>query len=318
MASLRSRMFCKFFSFMPRPPWTYRAPPTFIEKSAGYKKGATELTLPQWRTAMEQFSSKRPLPKGTEYEPVTADGITGEWVFKKKHPSGRTLLYLHGGGYVINSAKSHRSHVANIANAADARVLNIDYRLAPEHPFPAAVEDAVQAYRWLLKQDIPPQQIAIAGDSAGGGLTVATMLALKEAGDQLPGGGVCLSPWFDLAMTGNSNKDKIKVDKILDPIDIENMAAHYLQQADPETPTASPLYGDLTGLPPLLIHVGTDELLLDDSRRFAELARQAGVEVQLDIWEGMFHVWHLAAGIVPEATQAIGEIADFLKKTIKE
>ncbi len=314
MASRRSRMFCRFFSYMPRPPWTYQAPPTFIEKIAGYKKGDTELTLPQWRTAMEKFTSKRPMPRGTKYEPVIADGVTAEWVFTTNHPPGLTLLYLHGGGYLINSAKSHRGHVANIVKAAKARALNINYRLAPEHPFPAAVEDAVKAYRWLLKQNIPPQQIALAGDSAGGGLAVAAMLALKEAGDDLPGAGVCLSPWFDLAMTGNSNKDKIQVDKILNPIDIENMAAHYLQQADPKTPTASPLYGDLTGLPPLLIHVGTDELLLDDSRRFADLARKAGVEVQLDIWEGMFHAWHLAVGILPEASRAIADIAAFLKK----
>ena len=318
MPSLGARLFCKIFSYMPRPPWTYQAPPTLTERLAGYKKRERQVSLNQWRAALEGLGNRRPLPKGIAYEAASADGVRTEWVFNESHSGRRTLLYLHGGGYIVNSAKSHRSHAANLAIAADVRVLNVDYRLAPEHPFPAAVEDAVQAYRWLLKQGHSAKEIAIAGDSAGGGLTIATMLALKEAGDELPAGGVCLSPWFDLALTGNSFRDRVKDDKILKQIDLENMAAHYLQGADAKTPTASPLYGDLTGLPPLLIQVGTSELLLDDSRSFTAQARKAGVQVRLDIWEDMFHVWHMAAGIAPEAARAIAEIGDFLKGIIKD
>jgi acetyl esterase/lipase len=196
---------------------------------------------------------------------------------------------------------------------AGAPLLLVDYRLAPEHPFPAALEDATRSYRWLLRRGSSPERIAVAGDSAGGGLTVAAMLEWKASGQPVPAAGVCLSPWFDLAMTGESIRTKASVDPTLRPSDMSFVAWCYLRSADPKTPTASPLYGDLTGLPPILIQVGTNEILLDDSRRFADRAGQMGVSVQLEIWDEMFHVWHAYFQFVPEARKAIAAIGEFLR-----
>jgi acetyl esterase/lipase len=266
---------------------------------------------------MERMARRsRPLPD-TRFERVDSDGVPAAWVSSPAAAPDRVILYLHGGGYYGGSLTTHQGLASRLSKGAGAPVLLADYRLAPEHPFPAAVEDATKSYRWLLHRGFSPERIAVAGDSAGGGLAVAAMLELKASGEALPAAAVCLSPWFDLAMTGESIETKASVDRILRPSDMPFVVWCYLRSVDPRTPTASPLYGDLSGLPPLLIQVGTDEILLDDSRHFAERARQATVSVRLDIWEGMIHVWHAYARFVPEAREAIAQIGEFLRSQWK-
>jgi acetyl esterase/lipase len=214
----------------------------------------------------------------------------------------------------MGSIESHRQLVANLSAASDAPVLNVSYRLGPEHPYPAAVEDAMAAYRFALSTGLDPTSVAIAGDSAGGGLTVACLVALRNAGDPLPAAGVCISPWFDLTLTSESMRSKADVDPMVDHRKLSMLAEAYLAGTDPKTPTASPLFADLTDLPPLLVHVGTREVLLDDSTRFCERARSAGVDVELAIWEEMFHVWHAFADLLPEGHEAIDEIGGYLTR----
>jgi acetyl esterase/lipase len=223
------------------------------------------------------------------------------------------LLYLHGGAYQIGSPATLRHMIALIAGAAEARALSVAYRLAPEHPFPAAIEDALTAYRFLLAAGTDPQDIVIAGDSAGGGLTLATLVALRDAGDRLPAAAVAMSPWTDLALTGDSLRTRADVDVMIKPSGMAESAAIYLAGADPRHPYASPLYADLQGLPPILIHVGDAEVILDDSTRFAAKARGDGVDVTLEVWPEMPHVWHAFAGLLPESDQAIERIGDWLQ-----
>jgi phosphinothricin tripeptide acetyl hydrolase len=224
------------------------------------------------------------------------------------------VLYLHGGGYVIGSPRSHRHLAAAIAGAAAARALLLDYRLAPEHPYPAALEDATAAYRWLLAQGIAPGRVVIAGDSAGGGLTVATLLALREAGVPLPAAGVCISPWVDLTCGGSSYVSKADADPIVQRAGVEQMARAYLGSTAPREPLASPLFADLRGLPPLLIHVGSEEVLLDDSVQLAERARAAGVDTTLEVYERMIHVWHWFLPMLDEAQTAVEAIGRFARR----
>ena len=245
--------------------------------------------------------------------PVDAGGVPAEWIVPPGAAEGRVLLYLHGGGYVVCSVNTHRDLIARLARAAGARGLGIDYRLAPEHPFPAAVEDATTAYRWLVSRRTDPARIAIAGDSAGGGLTLATLIALRDAGEPLPAAAACLSPWVDLEGVGASMTAKAAVDPFVRKEMIQFMAQQYLGDRDPRTPLAAPLYADLQGLPPLLIQVGTAEVLLDDATRIAERARAAGVEVSLEVWDDMIHVWQLFAPMLPEGQQAIERIGAFIR-----
>jgi acetyl esterase/lipase len=192
--------------------------------------------------------------------------------------------------------------------------LSVDYRLAPEHQFPAAVHDGVAAYRWLRGQGVPATSIVIAGDSAGGGLALATLLSLKQAGDELPAGGVCMSPVTDLAKEGESMRTKVDVDPMVQPKSSAAYAQKYIGGGDTKTPLASPLYAELKGLPPLHILVGTWEVLLDDSTRFARKAQAAGVAVDLEVWEEMIHIWPFFAAVLPEGRQAIDRMASFIKK----
>ncbi len=239
-------------------------------------------------------------------------GVKGEWAEPAVHTGNRTLLYLHGGGYVIGSPASHRDLVSAIADAAQARALILDYRLGPEHPFPAAVDDALAAYRGLLQQGCAAQSLFIAGDSAGGGLTIATLLSIKQAGLPLPAAGICLSPWVDLTLGSDTITSKAADDPLLTPAALRWMRDQYLAGQDPNATLASPLFADLSGLPPLLIQVGSEEILLDDSRHLDERARAAGVEVTLEVWNGMMHVWHLMAMMIPEGKQAIQAIGNYV------
>jgi epsilon-lactone hydrolase len=215
---------------------------------------------------------------------------------------------------VIGSVNTHRDLLARIARASGARVLGINYRLAPEHPFPAAVEDSVAAYRWMLAEGLKPSRIAVAGDSAGGGLTVATLIAIRDAKLPTPGAGVCISPWVDMEGIGETMKTRAAVDPVVQREGLLGMAAAYLGGQNPRSPLAAPLYADLKGLPPLLIQVGDAETLLDDSIRLNDRAKAAGVSTKLEVWPEMIHVWQLFASFLPEGQQAIDGIGSFLKE----
>ncbi len=250
-------------------------------------------------------------------ESVDAGGVPAEWISAPGASQERVLLYLHGGGYVMCGVATHRDLIARLARAAGVRALGIDYRLAPEHPFPAAVEDAMAACRWIVSSGVDPARVIVAGDSAGGGLTLATLVALRDAGDPLPAGAICISPWVDLEGTGDSMTRKAEADPFVTWQGLQFMARQYLRDTDPRTPLAAPLYADLRGLPPLLIQVGTAETLLDDSTRIAARAEAAGVTVSLDFWEDMIHGWHIFAPILPEGQQAIESIGTFIRTHIR-
>jgi len=273
----------------------------------------TELSILEMRAGLEAMVASVPLDPEVQREPTTAGGVPAEWQIAPNADRGRTILYLHGGGYCLGSMNTHRDLASRLSRAAAARVLLIDYRLAPEHPHPAAVDDATAAYRWLLAHGATPARTVVAGDSAGGGLTVATLLALRDSRTPLPAAGVCLSPWVDLAGTGASMTTKAAVDPMVQRDGLQLMAAAYLAGQDPRTPLASPLYANLSGLPPLLIQVGTAETLLDDATRLAERARTAGVTVTLEPWEDMIHVWQAFAMVLPEGQQAVERIGEFVR-----
>jgi len=268
------------------------------------------------RAAMEAMTAAMPLPTDARIDAVDAGGVAAEWTAVDGARSDRVLVYLHGGGYNIGSVRTHRMLTTALSRAASLRVLSVDYRLAPEHPFPAAIDDAVAAYRFVLKGGMAPHKVAIAGDSAGGGLTAATLLALRDGGHPLPAAAVCISPWLDLSQSGPSMKTRADSDPIVTEAALDRMAAAYLDGQDARTPNASPMFGELAGLPPILIHVGTAEVLYDDSVRFAERVRQAGGEVELDVWEDMIHVSHAFTPMLPEAGQAIDKIASFLDRRL--
>jgi len=274
-------------------------------------------TLEEMRSATETLAAILPLPPDVVCECVDAHGVPAEWISAPGVLPERMVLYLHGGGYVLGSIGTHRALISGIARAARARGLAVSYRLAPEHPFPAAVEDGVAAYRFLLSRGIPPQNIAIAGDSAGGGLAVGVVLALRDAGDPLPAAVVCLSPWLDLTLSGESITARASLDPVVSAVHLQTMAETYLAGADAQNPLASPLFADLKDLPPMLIQVGTAEVLLDDSIRFASAARAAGVDVTLETWDDMVHVWQAFAVALPEGRQAIDRIGEYLDKRFR-
>ncbi len=276
--------------------------------------GWSEGTIEEQRARQEKSIRFARLPKGLDYQPVRANGVLAEWITASDADSG-VVLYLHGGAYALGSIRTCREFVSRLARATKMRALALDYRLAPEHPFPAALEDATSAYRWLLSQGIDPAQIIIAGDSAGGGLTLATLVALRDAGETLPAGAVCISPWTDLALTGASIRNKAKADPILGHASLEMYARYYVGERELTSPLISPLYADMKGLPPLLIQVGADEILLDDATRCTENARKASVDVTLEIWDEMFHVFQLVS-FLPETKKAMERIAGFVAQNL--
>jgi epsilon-lactone hydrolase len=253
------------------------------------------------------------MPTGIRISPAAINGLAAEWVRPAESKSKKAILYFHGGGYVIGSAQGHRPHVAKFVNGSSVAALVFDYRLAPEHPFPAALDDAITAYQFLLAQGLAHSDIIFMGDSAGGGLCLATLLKLKDQGIPLPAAAVALSPWTDLKGTGESLRTNEKVDLLTWRESWTVFAKYYAAENDPSLPWISPLYGNLHGLPPLLIYVGGDELLRDDSTRFAEKALAAGVDVTLKIGPGMFHCYPVCSPLFPEAKLAMEEICEFLK-----
>lgn len=275
-----------------------------------------EQTIEAMRAMYDRAEEAYPLDTEFAVEPVRAPDRPAEWVLAPAARSGFVVLYLHGGGYVMGSPRSHRHLAGAIGAAAQASVLLVDYRLAPEHPFPAALDDAVAAYRWLIEQGIESSRIAIAGDSAGGGLAIATSIAARAEGLAMPAACVCLSPWTDLARTGGSIKAKSASDPLVRAGDLERFAGLYLGAASAEEPLASPLYADLSGLPPTLVQVASGEILLDDATRLAMRGDAAGVKIELEVWNDMIHVWHWFAPRLGEGREAIEKVGAFIRANL--
>lgn len=271
-------------------------------------------TIDEARRGMESLTKLASLPSKTKVEKITFNSISAEWICANEAHDDRVILYLHGGGYNICSPNTHRELAAHISMASGAKVLLPDYRLAPEQPFPSALEDATSAYRWLLDTCLTSENIAIAGDSAGGGLSIATSISLRDAGEPSPASIACISPWTDLEMSGNSINTHAEIDPMLNLQSMKIMASNYIGEGDPRSPLISPIYADLKGISPLLIHVGSDEMLLDDSKRIAEKAKSAGVDVTLKIYDQMWHAFHLNARLMPEAKNAIEALGSFIRK----
>lgn len=248
-----------------------------------------------------------------EHEAVDAGGVPAEWVSVPGARRDRAVLYLHGGAYVLGSPETHRGLASRVARAAGMRCLSLDYRLAPEHPFPAALEDALAAWRWLRGSGLEASDLALVGDSAGGGLALATLVALRDAGEPLPAGAACMSPWTDLALEGVSAKSGQTGDPLLTREGLLQLAGAYLGGGNPRDPLASPVYADLAGLPPLLLQAGTREILLDDATRVAERARAAGVSTTLELGEGLIHAWQLF-GDIPESRESLRSIGEFVRE----
>jgi epsilon-lactone hydrolase len=256
------------------------------------------------------------LAADVKVETVTANGVAAEWTSTPGAARDAAILYVHGGGYVTGSLDSHRHLAAELGRAVNCVALALDYRLAPEHPFPAPVEDTVAAYRFLLTQGFKPERIVIAGDSAGGGLVVAAMVAIREAGLAQPGCGWCLSPWIDMEALGESMVSRAAADPMVQKPVILDMAKLYLGGADPRSPLAAPLYADLAGIAPLLIQVGAAETLLDDAIRLAQRAGAADVRVDLQVWPEMIHVWPLFHPELAAGKRALDEAGAWIKAAL--
>ncbi len=285
----------------------------FERQNAGSGNGKPA-SLKRSREVMDENGAKFKVPGDVEMEPVSADGVDAEFLTAPGADAKKAVLYLHGGGYAIGSIKSHRYLMQNISRVCGVRTLGINYALAPENPFPAAIKDAAKAYRWLVKQGFEPKNIAIGGDSAGGGLTLATLLFLRDAGDPLPAAGVCISPWTDMTCSAESYTTRLESDPMVVGDGLQKMADFYVGDADHKDPLASPVFADLTGLPPLLIHVGGREVLYDDAINVFHNAQQAGLDVELLDEPEMFHVWHAFALMLEEAQQAVDKIGVYLRE----
>lgn len=267
------------------------------------------------RDEFEQMMGRMPLDPGVTRENIHVGAMKAAWFTPGGCAPDEALLYLHGGGYVIGSIDTHAALTGNIARAAGMRAVSIDYRLAPEHKHPAAVEDSVTAYQWLLDQGYAAEKLVIAGDSAGGGLTVATLVALRDKGLPLPRAAAILSPWVDLEATGESMKTRAEEDPLITPRSVVGFGRLYAGPDQLQSPLAAPLHADLTGLPRLLVQVGTAEVLLDDAIRIAERLEAAGVDTTLEVYEGMIHVWHFFSHVVDEGAEAIERVGNFLKRS---
>ncbi|AKL95142.1 esterase/lipase [Clostridium aceticum] len=253
---------------------------------------------------------------GITYRQSEFKDFYSEWVELKGTPRDKVLLYFHGGGFVMGNAKSHRNIVGNIVKHLGVNALVFDYRLAPENPAPAAVYDSVVIYKWLLEEGYKAENIAFAGDSAGGGIQFATMIKCKDDGIPLPAVCAAFSPCTDMTLSGESHKSRVKADPCTPKGANQTYLGYYIGDGDPKNPYASPLFGDLHGLPPMIIQVGNDETLRDDSVLFAEKAKKSGVEVKIKVWKGMFHCFPVLAPMFPEATEALNETCSFLREKL--
>ena len=270
-------------------------------------------TIDQLRKETENAGNKIPLPKRTKFKRVSVGNIDAEWITCGEFESEKIFMFMHGGGYYRGSIAATRATVARISAEAKVRCLSIEYRLAPEYPFPAAIDDTYTAYNWLLKEGVKPKNIIVSGQSAGGGLCLALLLKLKEENFLQPRGAVALSPWTDLTQSGKTMKTNADIDPVISKKYLDRMANLYLVKTPNTSPLVSPLYGQLSGLPPLLVQVGSAETMLDDSRRFVEKAKEAKVDVQIEVYKDMFHGWHGSAHILKDGEKAIKNIGLFCR-----
>lgn len=269
-------------------------------------------TLEGVRMLMSSFDNRYPLPEGVQVEPVDAGGVPAEWVVAPEADPDRVLLYTHGGCYISGSPVTVRECCARLSRAAEARVLSVDYRLAPEHPYPAALDDTLAAYQWLLTSGYKAGNIVISGESAGGGLTIAALMKIRDSGLEQPAAGVPVSPWIDMTLSGQTlTRNRGRDLASTSPLALG--AEMYVGKGDPRDPYASPLFGDLANLPPMLIQVGGAEVLLDDGIAIAHKARQAGNDLTFEVWPEMIHVWHWFSSELDEGRQAIESIGRFVK-----
>lgn len=255
----------------------------------------------------------RPI-KGTTVRPVSEGGVRGEWVLAPGVRENRAIFFVHGGGFIIGSPAIYRNLVSRLSLAAGCAVFSVDYRLAPEHPYPAPLNDVLEAWRWMTSASLKPDQIAAAGDSAGANLVLATLMRLSGAAEPLPAAVVTMAPWTDLSVSGNSVAKNRLADPYIPAKMLRPVARAYLQGADPVLPETSPLFGDISRFPPMLVHVGSTEVLLDDALRLVDAAKQAGVEVTLKIWHDLPHVFQLFAPFVPEGRQSLEELGGFIQR----
>ena len=271
------------------------------------------LSIEQLRKNADQAGEMIKIPNDVKYEYIEVGGLPVAWVTTPESNTNRVILYLHGGAYILGSITSSRALTLAFLRMSNARILTVDYRLAPEHPFPAGLEDSISVYKWLIESEkIKPENIIIAGASAGGGLTVATLIKLRDEGVPLPSAGIAISPWADLTCSSESFTQKAELDPWLTPEGLKNCAKFYGRDNDLRNPYISTVFADFKGLPSLYIQVGTSEILLDDSIHLAEQAKAAGVDVKLDIWENLIHVF--AAFETPETQQARERIEKFIKE----
>jgi acetyl esterase/lipase len=269
------------------------------------------------RDKIERLALRQPLPPAdVAVQPFDAGGISSLLLTPDNATEGRHILYLHGGGYIVCSPRTHMGFVWRIAKEARARLLLIDYRLAPEHAFPAQIDDSLVAYKFMLDQGIAPGRITVMGDSAGGGLTFGLLMRLKSLGLPMPGAAVGMSPYLDLTFTGESHYLNALRDPMIPLAGVVFGGRTYLQGADPRHPEASPIYGDASGLPPTFIQCGSDEVLRSDSERMVQNLRAAGVPAELEVWHLMPHVWQAFSRYVPEGRAAIAKIGAFVRRTI--
>lgn len=274
-------------------------------------------SIPEIRTFVEKsarLSGK--IPNGMWTKQVDIYGINAEWLIADEASDEKVMLYLHGGGYVSGSIQSHRVLCIPLAEHTGVRILTPEYRLAPEHPFPAALEDVLSVYLWLLEQGYESKNIFLAGDSAGGGLSLAAVLSLREKGKKLPAGLICISPWADMSLSGDTYRTNEKSEPVLNIESLSEWAAAYADRSKHRDLLVSPVYADYQDFPPLLIQVGSEEVLLDDARMIAEKAKAAGVDVSLSVYEGMWHVWHTFGTSLPEARVAFEEIKQFVDDVV--
>ena len=270
------------------------------------------------RQFMDEAGSKFAVPDDVALTPFTIGTIDVEFLDAPNIDQNKVLLYFHGGGYVSGSIKSHRYLMQNLSRASGARTLGINYRLAPEHPFPAAIDDAVSCYRWLLDEGYQTENIAIGGDSAGGGLVISTLLSLRDAGYPLPAAGLCISPWADLTGTAPSYETQAESDPMISSVGIRKVATMYLGSAPSDTPLASSIFADLSGLPPMLIQVGEREVLHDDSIALSNKIQQADGEALLEVAPHMIHVWHAFAPMLSEGQLAVDRAGQFIKTQLAD
>ena len=284
---------------------------------AAIARGAPDAGAPldEMRANFERLAVTMPVGPGITHEETAAGGRPAEWTRPADAASDAAVLHFHGGGYVLGSPRTTRTVTAGLARHTGLPVLVPDYRLAPEHPFPAAIDDAVAVYTWLIEDaGIDPGRVVVSGDSAGGGIAMALLVSLRDRAMPLPAGAVGISPWLDCTLSSPSIDANLAHDPQVSRSFLEGAAAHYLPAGvDPKAPLVSPLFADLAGLPPLLLHAGGDECLLDDSVRFGEAAEAAGVDVTVEVWEAMMHVWHMLAPRFPEAEAAHASIGAWVR-----